>query len=1516
MGFSIGFFKKNSNTAPNNGTNDAVSLPPSPKIGYRANKAIKSAMDRRDSFTMNEFGDVAGNNFAEVKLKHFEDKAVLADQPKKAAAANDVAKILVGGQIDVARESHGPRATKKPLKPSLGVFGTICAKAADFFNVPTMKRANRMQDEMEYRFGCVAGNMLNLSHLGKSKEHCEQRQLENVNVAAAQKAVRESLVRFFEQRDVFVKAFGLGAKGLDGTRNCDRQIVSRLVHSLENAGDVDSLKRLHDVADEWVKDWGKQANGGSEDNVISIMKEIRNHIASRLGLEVDSAEETGAVQAENAAPEQPKPVNGLKQLINQWKSTLRSTLTKQVAGLKESCEGTADEMKVFQLAFEKITDKLRDVLGERDTDFSIDNLSVDGFVDVVDEMNTEIGKVIQEGKKIIDKLRNESKGNVLASIEKERSSYKEVDIEETNRYLRMMLTNTTANSDKLDSFYETKDLREVNLDAKTSVRSGKRTDAQKPKSAPAGASAQKAKGSKLLVTPAMDAVNKAIEAFSAAKHKLYHTIRPIASKLEGVKLLAKKELEPPQNPNLPAVNAEGTTEDSAADANAKWAADWKEACNAVGKYLLDGIESDMNNVEDRHLKLISDHKEYFSQGLNETEKKRLDLLFDLENLRNKGFEYQFELDGLAFDCSSFDRCKFSTTEVYGKLLDNVGNLEDAFAKLGDKFGVKRSNISEIWNGELKESCMAYLSPKVKIGVEYTMENRRDGVFFNGNSKGEPIDSASAANEGGTLCWISNEDVKDLATHLFSAIKRVGSAFAQDAAAELVAFDGSKLTEKRLALIKEGKEYLEPLIKAYRDVRGIITVNALSRISDGMEEIRTHIPSTQTKESWNELCDKAETAIKGISDNNVEEAVEVLNCLYDEIEAAASAADPNDPNLSIEERGKIVSLTKLAENFNADLMRIERFGERGKGVLSADLGDMHLDRMIWNMDNLMVAEWRARDMENLVSNALQSIPNFIKEMTNADWHGVGGMLRSKWLDINPDNFNISDDKLRKDFSDYAKSVKDYLRTLREEPLTSEKRTAAADAVRERLGVCIGSLAPVMQLMADIEVFMCERFAAYDSKDYEHKVRSSILVNEKFADRFVEMRRAVHNMFAALSEISKGAMFDVKEYVEEDKLLLLSGRAQYKKDVWDTAKESVLTVDYNGKRCKIVDHSVLAPVMEGTRDSHEMAHVRSALMNEYLRDSTNLSTSMLIRGSLSDDIFRSMEKVYLVLSKAKQNLHGTTYEDEELLSIYLQKQQIEKDKAAAKAAGEKYKAAPKEKLSPEVEAAKKAAAAKKEAPKETKKDREKRMAFDAVIDQIGRLVAQRTPIFSKDDLKECLRENKVDESKIATLDDEANSDFVENLVEQLTVLSSKLEVYEVKEYGTGWKEKQIVSLNEFLHVANVNKDYSVSSIDITNGEVTRVAVKSEKLGKEAYYTLKYTPLLDNSGLNIPGQGKIDFVPEANTNVKEGKELVKEFKPFSVKQTCKVSTGFFNREVNEVKFPREILRALDKKSIMEID
>jgi hypothetical protein len=343
----------------------------------------------------------------------------------------------------------------------------------------------------------------------------------------------------------------------------------------------------------------------------------------------------------------------------------------------------------------------------------------------------------------------------------------------------MMLTNTTANSDKLDSFYETRDLREINLDAKTSDRSGKRTDTQKPKSAPAGAPAKRAEGSKLLITPAMEAVNKAIEAFSAAKHELYHSIRPIVEKLEFVELLAKKESTPPKNPNPPPAAKENCTPEeaeaakvAAEAAEAKWKADWKDACNAVGKYLNSGFKSDMDDVSKAHLKLISDHKEHFIQGLDDKSKQRLELLFDYESL-SRGFARQFELSDLALSCSSFEMCRDSTTEVYMELLENIKDLEK-------NCGIKpeRSNVAKILREELEMSCVAYFSDKVKGGVKDTIEDRHNGVYLNGDAKGRPTSDATSK---GTLLWISNDDLKDLATHLFSTIRRVGGAFAQEAA---------------------------------------------------------------------------------------------------------------------------------------------------------------------------------------------------------------------------------------------------------------------------------------------------------------------------------------------------------------------------------------------------------------------------------------------------------------------------------------------------------------------------------------------------------------------------------------------------------------------------------------------------------------------------------------------------------------------------------------------------------------
>ena len=1504
------------------------------RLGFGAKVALKTVIGRKDSFRMNEFGDVEANNFAEFKLKHLENKALLEGRTRRAAAAKDVTDLLSGKQIGIVRESHGPQATHKPQQPQkptnfLEAVGVFFAGLADRLNIPTTWRANRMQDEMELRFGRVAGNMLNLSHLEKSKEYSAKRQSVNVNVADAQKAVKESLVQYFEQRNAFVKKFGLdkesyrfekNKRSLDGAKNCDRLIVSRLVHSLENAGDEDSLRRLHKVADEWLKEWKMQPNRGPADNVTSIMTELRDRIALRLGIGVEYAEAAVPVQPKKTA-EPPKLFEGLTKLIDQWKSTLKSTLTKRVAELKETCKGTANEMEVYQLGFEEFSKKLHAVLSETDKEgFSLDNLSVDAFMDLVERMNTEIGSIIDDGVDVIEKLHkkmHDSKGKVLATLTPGGGSpkYTEIDIKKTNKYLQRVLKNTQMNADRAKLHYEGQDLRETNLDATESGGNDKRTDATKRKNGPQGASGKKQKpeNPKLIIS-AMNSVNKAIEAFSAAKHELYHSIRPIVEKLEFVELLAKKESTPPKNPNPPPAAKENCTPEeaeaakvAAEAAEAKWKADWKDACNAVGKYLNSGFKSDMDDVSKAHLKLISDHKEHFIQGLDDKSKQRLELLFDYERL-SRGFARQFELSDLALSCSSFEMCRDSTTEVYMELLENIKDLEK-------NCGIKpeRCNVAKILREELEMSCVAYFSGKVKGGVKDTVEDRHNGVYLNGDAKGRPTSDATSK---GTLLWISNDDLKDLATHLFSTIRRVGGAFAQEAASEMVALKDPDLTDRRLELMKEGQGYLKPLIRAYRDVRGIIATNALTRINDGIQNIRFAVPPTETEESWNKLCDDAETAIKSIKGNNVQNALDALNALYSKIEEAVSNADGTTSS-------NIATLKMIEEKFSEDLNRLELYGERGKGIMSADLGVMHINRMIWNMDNLTAAEWRARDIESLVSDALQSIPNFIKAIGKAH----NGAFLSKWLKVTPDaleRFSISADKLRKNFSDYTKSVKAYLQTLRMESLTSDERKIAADAVRERLGACITSVAPVMELMADIEVFMCERFEGYDDpNDIESQVRSPILVDKDFSDRFAELHRSVHGMFAAFSEVGKGAMLDVQDYVKEDSLTVLSsGKVKYSNELWQIASEKILSDNY-GKRCKIVDHEVLLPVTGKTRkegqlpDSPEMAHVRRTLRNEFSSESTNLSASMFIRGSASDELFSSMERFYLMLAKAKQSRHGTTYvDDDERVIKYFEDKKIAKAKADAKAANIKYKAPPPVKLTQEQKAAKEAEKAKKDAERKAEEAKQAKKPSVAVLEQIGRLVARRTPVKNLEVLKAYLRANNVAEDEIKTLDNAENSDFVEDLVAHLESLAKKFAAFGVEEFGSGPIEQQIADLNKFLRLAKIDKDYSITAIDITNGEATRVAVRSERLGKEAYYTVHYTPGCNKTGHEDLTLSRIDFVPEANTNVKDGKATAKEFKPFHIMKMYKVTnrTGLSKSEAKMVSCPITVQQLKNSRQVLE--
>ena len=64
------------------------------------------------------------------------------------------------------------------------------------------------------------------------------------------------------------------------------------------------------------------------------------------------------------------------------------------------------------------------------------------------------------------------------------------------------------------------------------------------------------------------------------------------------------------------------------------------------------------------------------------------------------------------------------------------------------------------------------------------------------------------------------------------------------------------------------------------------------------------------------------------------------------------------------------------------------------------------------------------------------------------------------------------------------------------------------------------------------------------------------------------------------------------------------------------------------------------------------------------------------------------------------------------------------------------------------------------------------------------------------------------------------------------------------------------------------------------------------------------------------RIDFVPEANTNVKDGKATAKEFKPFHIMKMYKVTnrTGMFESETKMVSCPITVQQLKNSRQVLE--
>ena len=1083
-----------------------------PKIGISAKKAMDVTSQRKDSFTMNEFGDVGVVDLGSLKKMGKLEK-------------EDVSAILTGVAVKVRTPNAAP--SRKPQTVKLGKLEAFFAKIADWLNLPTTRRANRMQNAMEYSFGCAVANIVNLSHLSLSGIDSEPAK----NVCAE---IEKYLTEFFKKTDSFVKAFRLDKAGRNATEDCEDQIVSRFVHSLENAGDTESLEKILSVATNW-----------SKQNPPNRIDRIMGRLADLISVHKDV----------NVAPRAEKPTGKLTLVANALKEMFRTTSSK-VREIEKICSGVGEEMEVFRQAFDSIAIRLRSDLE------SGKNISVDAFTDVVKEMDDKISEAIAKGSKLIeDRLAKEEskrKKDVLDELNKGYGDIKNIDVEKTNKYVLDMLTDTAMTGDMAKSQAENRDMlwgyhpKEKQEDAAETKLSGTHT---------------------------VNTVNKAIEAFAKARKEL-EAIRYLVGRCEVCELLIQKEETPPEGVDT---------------------GDWQEACRSVSDFINSGFN--LRQTESKHIDLICRHKEHFIAGLPPKAQTRLERLFE-HSAFVKGFSNQSEIKGLVTDSASFENCQAATSVFCEQLLENIDELDKAYAP-SEKNNLTDRAIKEKLSEIVKDGISGFRS-KIQAGVPQTIEKRHEGVFF--------------TNDAEEVCWISNADMKELVSRLGKAIGRADAIIAYESA---LAFASNHCAEKRTELLEKTQAYLKPLVEAYRRARGILAANALARIRQGLGYIRNIVPSTYTEASWNAKCDEAECAVMNIRDgNNVRETVAAFESIQTEIEKDMQYGDGLK--------------AKLADAFAQDLELLTDYGEQEVGADALSLGNVHLRRTVRSMDNLARAHKRAWDMENLVANSLQSVPEFLKRLATDKYMNE---FKSEWLDVKTNRFSIAADKLRTDFSNYTKCVMEYVRTLREEGASSEGREKAADAVRESLGACCSSFAPIMGLLADIEVFVRERYDAYDNQKIGYEDRSAICFDLDFAKLYAGMRTAIHNAFAALSEISRGAVYGIENYAAEDGLSIIDVRLEKSLSQYDyNTVVADVEIDTRTER-EAIDfkghESFTKRAGENSEKNKKLYETRKTYRTEHEIDSSHLTAAMKIRRSLSDELFRSMEKLFLMLSAAKQN-----------------------------------------------------------------------------------------------------------------------------------------------------------------------------------------------------------------------------------------------------------------------------------------
>ena len=1344
---------------------------------YRSRQAMSVLGARPDEFKINEFGDEGTVCFKDLERALQSNK--IPDAQKK--NVSDLTNLFESRKVSVMTP-RSERATTKPPKPKLGFLEGVGATFAFLFNVPTKARAHRMQNEMEYSFGCAAANMVNLSYLKASDQ-------ENSGIKKAQDGIRKNLEQFFKKTDWFVARYKLDKADANAAEKCENQIVSRLVNSLKDengkfTGDTAQLKVILEVARNWsAPASANEAERKMNDRIDRVMNALATEIEARLE----------AVKAAEAAEAPPPPTglkgliasvkNSLKTFFESWKNSLKSTFDKKLEELKELCNSIGGEMDDIKSAFENLSKDLEKELNKDIADFNHKDINEQAIKDAVKSMDDKVGQAIAKGREIIDaRMRKELAGH------KQELRYKlflgsggiaKMDVGKTNKILNVMLKHAKTTVEDAQKIvgeekdisldYVSKKINELNTNEAT----------------------KKLENTKLLSTKAITVVNDTIGAFAAARAELMHVIRPTVAKIELANQLEKKESNPPGNVDRKV---------------------WQEACQAVGKFIQDDKSNNLYHMPSQAVGLIREHKDYFLEGLGDDAKKRLEHVLGFQDL-NGGFDLT-ELDHLGYGDKLFvNSCNHMTGQFYGELLDNINRLDEkAYNKDPNDTEVDRSikdGILKFMSGKLDDTFVVADSPQIRTDVVDTKENRENGVFFD-----------TIENGVVTKSWISNEDAERLATRLGLLIGQVdfwvahksaqllqGKIDAPNAAGDTkqeslvfedIKLDGSssawndEYSKMRLAQIGKAQEYLKPLVTAYRDARAIVAVNALERLRTDIRAIRSAIASN---DEIVRLCNAAERAMD-TAGSDVGKSVKALDKLYEKITNDKSLA--NDASLGVD-------LEKFCDN----ICRLTYYGEHGNDVFSGDVGNIHLNRTVKLMDNLTIGHKRSRDIVNLVSDSLESVRNLVMSVGNSvqfksDWFSTVGLSNAH-------------EKLRKNFSDYTKSVTEYVKTLADEYLVSDSpnRETAAENVRKSLAACYSSLAPIVGFLNDYETFVADQFERRDSlkteldsklaqaaekehpndpakqKEYiranQHdqidkklKDKFPVCYNTAAAEVFTETREAIENVFLSIGEISRSMIGSFEDLAQEDDLNISSTQDQQ-------SSVGSNKPPRNGAFDRSIDTGGISLLKLGYNE------VLRKYRNHFNYDSLTKDRTAERHGLVFYDMFGHMNFMYNLLSKAK--------------------------------------------IANEIP--------------------------DVVIKNIGDIVAKRKLITTEDDLVKHLQ-NAVSKKDLATFKNIQETRQDNEISAQALVLSAKSSVFGIdKEFGYADRERFVISLNEHLEKAGV-KNYSITAVDTVEDAISRVAVKN-KDGDESYYTL-----------NFDGK-KITFSPEVNTRVKSSGN----FKDFRVDQ-----------------------------------